>query len=84
VTTLDKLLKDLNACPEAVARAWGKTLAVAWRTCPRADWMEWPAGKLGVRMTAPASAECERVRAAAYRKAIPYSVISKAAKERAK
>jgi hypothetical protein len=49
VTNLDKLLKDLNACPGAVVWAKGKTLAVAWRTCPRADWMLWLAARAGVR-----------------------------------
>ena len=34
-------LNRLNACPEAVEWAKGKSLFEAWRTCDRADWMLW-------------------------------------------
>jgi hypothetical protein len=49
VTSLDKHLGRLRACGEARDWAKGKTLAVAWRTCHRADWMLWLAARSSVR-----------------------------------
>jgi hypothetical protein len=65
---LHALLVRLGACPEAIRWARGKTLATAWRTCPRGDWMEWLAFHVGVRVTAAARAKYVRVRAAAWAK----------------
>ena len=41
-----KLLKDLNACNEAVEWCEGKTLPQAWSECQRADWMLWLCSKM--------------------------------------
>ena len=45
---LPALLHRLHACVDA--REWlnGKTAAVAWRTCPRGNWLLWVAGNVGV------------------------------------
>jgi hypothetical protein len=42
----DKLLSKLCACREAREWADGKSLAVAWKTCERADWMLWLLAKM--------------------------------------
>jgi len=55
---LDKHLSRLNACTEAREWARGKTLAVAWRTCRRADWMLWLAARVGVRRQDVVLAAC--------------------------
>jgi hypothetical protein len=44
-TQLQRLLKSLGACEEAVEFARGKSLAEAWEKCERADWMLWLLGK---------------------------------------
>lgn len=44
--TLDELLGNLDACAQALNWAKGKTLAEAWATCQRGDWMLWLAGKM--------------------------------------
>lgn len=36
-----KLLKELNACPNARMWARRKTLRKVWATCHRGDWMYW-------------------------------------------
>ena len=41
-----KLLKDLNACNEAVEWCEGKTLTQSWSECQRADWMLWLCSKM--------------------------------------
>jgi hypothetical protein len=41
----DKLI-ELDACEEARVWAEGKSLAKAWNTCKRGDWMLWLAGRL--------------------------------------
>jgi hypothetical protein len=41
----DKLI-ELDACEEARVWAEGKSLAKAWNTCERGDWMLWLAGRL--------------------------------------
>jgi len=43
---LKLLLNDLSACQEAIAWVEGKSLAVAWAECPRADWLLWLAGRM--------------------------------------
>ena len=35
------LLKNLNACQEAIDWVGDKSLQEAWNTCPRGDWMLW-------------------------------------------
>jgi hypothetical protein len=45
VTDLDQLLVDLGACEEARAAHGGQTLAHAWATCDRPDWMLWLAAR---------------------------------------
>ncbi len=42
----EKLLEELNACKNAREWAEGKTLAQAWETCARADWMCWISVKM--------------------------------------
>ena len=42
----DALLNELGACPEAQRWARGKSLAVAWKTCKRGDWLLWLCGKM--------------------------------------
>ena len=42
---LQMMLVKLGACSEAVEWSKGKTLAEAWKTCERADWMLWLAAK---------------------------------------
>lgn len=39
--SLTAYLAKMGACDEALKWARGKTLAQAWRTCPRGDWMVW-------------------------------------------
>ena len=58
MTAFDKHLSRLNACTEAREWAKGKTLAVAWRTCRRADWMLWLAARVGVRRQDVVLAAC--------------------------
>jgi len=42
-----KMLKDLDACKEAVEFAAGfPSLAAAWAACDRGDWLLWYAGRL--------------------------------------
>lgn len=36
-----ELLLSINACPEAIRFADGKTIKQAWETCNRGDWMLW-------------------------------------------
>jgi hypothetical protein len=43
------LLRKLKACEEARVWAKGKTLAEAWATCERADWMLWLLAKTADR-----------------------------------
>jgi hypothetical protein len=45
---LTRLLRVSMACEEARKWARGKTLRQAWAQCPRADWMLWLAGRVGV------------------------------------
>lgn len=40
------LLKDWNACPEAIAWCAEKTLAEAWEQSERGDWMLWLCAKM--------------------------------------
>jgi len=58
VTKLDKQLLALNACDDSREWARGKTLAVAWRTCHRADWMLWLASRAEVPRQALVLAAC--------------------------
>ncbi len=43
---MKNLLKKYNPCQEAVAWAGDKTIAEAWETCERGDWMLWLATRL--------------------------------------
>ena len=45
--TFKELLKNKNACKEAIDWAEGKSLEEVWNTCHRGDWMLWLAGKTG-------------------------------------
>ena len=58
MTKLDKQLLALNACDDSREWARGKTLAVAWRTCHRADWMLWLASRAEVPRQALVLAAC--------------------------
>ena len=40
------MLKEINACTEAREWTKGKSLAEAWDTCERADWMLWLCGRM--------------------------------------
>ncbi len=53
-------LENLAACEEARDWAQGKTLAAAWKQCPRGDWLLWLAGKAGVdrRLVVEAACRC--------------------------
>ena len=42
---LHRFLKSLGACAEAVEWSKDKSLAEAWSSCERADWMLWLLGK---------------------------------------
>jgi hypothetical protein len=48
MTTLQQHLKDIGACQEARAWAGDRTPRQAWDEAPRADWLLWWAGRLGV------------------------------------
>jgi hypothetical protein len=41
MNTIDKQLKHLKACPEAINWAKGKTWWEIYNTCNRADWLLW-------------------------------------------
>lgn len=53
-------LAALKACPEAREWVGKKTLAAAWKTCPRGDWMIWLSAKAGVdrRLIVEAACRC--------------------------
>jgi hypothetical protein len=57
-TALAEALSRLAACGDAREWAEGKTLATAWRTCPRGDWMLWLAGRAEVRRQVLVLAAC--------------------------
>ena len=55
-------IAHLSPCPEAVEWLGDRTLAQAWRTCPRGDWMLWLAGRLNIerKVLVRAAVECAR------------------------
>jgi len=54
----EKLLRRLGACEDAREWAKGKSLAQAWRTCERGDWMLWLAARAEVRRQDVVLAAC--------------------------
>jgi hypothetical protein len=51
----------MNACNEAVEWVGDKTLAQAWNTCKRGDWMGWLLAKLDINTRAAAADIAETV-----------------------
>jgi hypothetical protein len=43
---MQKLLRSLHACKEALTWAKGKTLAEIWEQCERGDWLLWLCGRM--------------------------------------
>lgn len=61
---LNCLLKDLNACIDAIKWSKGKSLEEAWRECPRGDWLLWLAAGLRINQKLLVSAACACARTA--------------------
>ena len=61
---IQKVLKKMRACDDAVKWADGKTMPKkAWEACERGDWLLWVAGRLGVdrKLVVLASVKCARL-----------------------
>jgi hypothetical protein len=59
-----KLLRRLNACPEAREWAKGRTLRACWDESPRGDWLLWLAGRLEIDRPTLVLAACACARTA--------------------
>ena len=56
---ISPILRDLHACQTARDFSRGKTIAEAWTTCDRGDWLLWFAARIGVDRKIVVGAACD-------------------------
>ena len=59
MSDLQKILADLNACPEAAEWVGDKDAGEAWTTCERGDWMLWLATEVNIDRKLIVLAACD-------------------------